>query len=204
MKTGTIAELYKSLGMKISFTMKRGVDRYKGESIDSAKFAVKSVDPNSPEAQMLKAMYGEGLDARLAMVDGLCVVAVAADPNAAVRELIDQVKAGGPKGTSGEIRAALDLLPQAEKADFLVTYNFLRLFQIAGAFMPMPIPPVEIPSKSNIVFAGGASRGKLAIDVALPKEHLMEMVQLFQKMQQQQMQIQQQKGGEPAQQKAER
>jgi ABC-type uncharacterized transport system YnjBCD substrate-binding protein len=56
------------------------------------------------------------------------------------------------------------------------------------AFMPMAaaMPQMDIPTKSNMVFAGSVAGGKMTIDVALPKEHLTEIMGVFQKMQQQQ------------------
>jgi len=47
---------------------------------------------------------------------------------------------------------------------------------------------MDIPTKSNIAFASKAGDGKMAVDIALPKEHLMEISSFFQKMQQQQQQ----------------
>ncbi len=198
MNTSGIMDFYKDMGLETGFTIQRGVDRYKDVSIDSAKFTMKSTDASSPQGQMINVMYGGGFDYRWGMVDGLWVCTIGSNANSAIRELIDQVKAGGPKQIGDEMKAALTLLPEADKADFVVTYNFLRLFKMVGAIMPIPMPmlQMDIPTKSNIVFAGKAGNGKLAVDIALPKEHLMEIMGVFQMMQQQQqqqkMQMQQQ------------
>ena len=46
---------------------------------------------------------------------------------------------------------------------------------------------MDIPTKSNIIFAGKAGNGKMVVDIALPKEHLTEIAAAaFQMMQQQQ------------------
>jgi general secretion pathway protein G len=84
-----------------------------------------------------------------------------------------------------EIRSAVALLPEAAKADFLVTFNYLRLFQMITAIIPFPMPQMDIPTKSNIVCAGKAGGGRLTVDVALPKEHLTEIMGAFQRMMQQ-------------------
>lgn len=141
---------------------------------------------------MINAMYGQGFDYRWALVDKFSVCAISDDPDAAVRRLIDQVKTGGSKQTCSEIKAALALLPGAEKADFLVTYNYLRLFKVFTAFMPVPMPQLDIPTKSNFNIAGKVGDGKLVVDVALPKEHLTEIMSMFMMMQQQMMQQQMQ------------
>jgi len=182
--TSGIMDFYKDMGIETSLTIERGVDRYKDVSIDSAKFTMKSTDANSPQGQMINAMYGGGFDYRWGMVDGLWVCTIGGNANLAIRELIDQVKAGGPKQIGNEMKAALALLPEADKADFVVTYNFLRWFKIVGAIMPMPMPipmlQMDIPTKSNIVFAAKAGNGKMVVDIALPKEHLMEIIAALQ------------------------
>jgi len=193
MNTGGIADFYKSMGMEMSFTITHGVDSYKGVSIDSAKLVMKSTDANSPQGQMINAMYGEGFDYRWSMIDGLFVCAIGGDVNPAICELIDEVKAGRPKQVAAEMKEALALLPEASKADFLGTYNFLRWFKMLAAFTPMPMPMVQmdIPTKSNIVFAGNAGNGRMVVDIAVPKEHLTETLAAALAMQQQMMQQQQ-------------
>jgi len=192
MNTSGIMDFYKDMGIETGFTIQRGVDRYKDVSIDSAKFTMKSTDANSPQGQMINVIYGGGFDYQWGMVDGLWVCTIGSNANSAIRELIDQVKAGGPKQIGDEMKTALTLLPEADKADFVVTYNFLRLFKMATAMVPVPIPQMDIPTKSNIVFAGKADNGKMVVDIALPKEHLMEIMAVFMKMQQQMMMMQQQ------------
>ncbi|OHB60389.1 MAG: hypothetical protein A2167_07200 [Planctomycetes bacterium RBG_13_46_10] len=189
MNTGSIADFYKSLGMEIKFELKRDTDNYKGISIDSAKLMMKFADPNVPQGQMLNAMFGNGFDYRWAVADGLWICAVSSDPNSAIRELIDEVKAGGPKQLADEMKAAMTLLPQSDRAEFVGTFNFLQYFGIITAFMPIPIPKMDIPTKSNIAFTGKAGNGKMSLEVALPKEHLMEISSFFQKMHQQQQEM---------------
>ncbi len=189
--TGGIADFYKNFGMEISFTLKHGVDNYKGHSIDSAKFVMKSTEPNSPQGQIINAIYGEGFEYRWAMVNGLLAAVMGGNVDKAMHELIDEVKAGGPKQLAGEMKSALALIPGANKADFVGTYNFLRYFGIISAFMPIPMPQTDIPTKNNIAFAGKAGDGKMAVEIAFPKEHLMEVMGIFQGMQQQRTQARQ-------------
>ena len=188
MNTSGIMEFYKSFGLEMSFAINRGVGSYKGVSIDSAKLLMKSTDPNLLEAQMIAAMYGEAFNYRWGMTDGLWVCAIGGDVDAAIRQLIDEVKAGEPKQMASEIKAALSLLPEANKADFMATYNFLRSFKMLGAFAPVPMPmlQMDIPTKSNIIFAGKVGGGKMTFEIALPKEHLTEIMSVFLMMQQQQ------------------
>lgn len=192
MNASAITDFYKSCGFEMGFTIKRSVDNYKDIPIDSAKFMMKSTEPNSPQGQMINAMYGEGFDYRWAIVDGLCVCAMGGDVESAIRQLIDQAKAGGPGQLANETRAALSLIPQAGKADFFGMYNFLRWFKIIGTMMPVPVPQMDTPTSGNIAFAGKITNGKMAFEAAFPKQHLMEMMGMFRMTQQQQMQPKQQ------------
>lgn len=193
MKTSSIMDFYKDMGIETGFTIQRGVDRYKDVSIDSAKLTMKSTDANSPQGQMINAMYGDGFDYRWGMVDGLWVCTIGSNANSEIRKLIDQVKAGDTKQLGNEMKAALALLPEADKADFLVTYNILRLFKMMTAMRVVPIPQIDIATKSNIAIAGKAGNGKMVVDIALPKEHLTEIMTAFITMQQKMMMQQQQK-----------
>jgi hypothetical protein len=184
MKTSGIMDFYKSMGMETSFSMEKAVDSYKGVSINSAKLTMKATDVNSPQAQMITSMYGEGFDYRWGMADGLFVCAVSGDVNSTIRELIDQVKAGSPKQIGAEVKAALSLLPEANKADFLVTLNVLRILKMVTSMVPVPIPPMDIQTSSNIVIAGNAADNRMVVNIAVPKQHLTEIMSTFMMMQQ--------------------
>jgi len=184
---GVFDDLYKKMGIEMDFTVKRGVDKYQGISIDAATLSMKFADANSPESQMINAMYGKGFGYRWAVVNGLWVCRISDDPNA-IYKLIDQVKAGPPAQVCPEMQKALSIIPDADNADVVATYNYLRLFKMMSAMMPMPMPKMDIPSKSNLVFAARVRDGSLSLDMALPKEHLSEMMMAFQMMQMQMMQ----------------
>jgi hypothetical protein len=179
-----IMDFYKSFGMETSFSMKNGVDNYKGISISSAKLTMKATDANSPQAQMINSMYGEGFDYRWGMVGGLFVCAVSGDVNSTIHELIDKVKDDSPKQIGSEMKTALSLLPEANKADFIVTFNVLRLFKMVTSMVPIPIPPMDIQTKSNIVIAGSSADSRMVVNIAIPKQHLIEIVSAFMMMQQ--------------------
>ena len=188
---GVFDDLYKNMGMETSFTVKRGADNYKGVSIDVAKLSMKFTDTNAPEAKMLEAMYGSGFEYRWAIVNGLWLCRISGDPNS-IYKLIDQVKAGPPAQMCSEMQKAMAIIPDADKSDVVFTYNYLRLLKMMSAMMPVPMPQMDIPSKSNLVFAAKAEKGTFTLDAALPKEHLQEMMMVFQMMMQMQMQQQMQ------------
>ncbi|HNS22667.1 MAG TPA: hypothetical protein PKH24_19345 [Sedimentisphaerales bacterium] len=183
--SGAVADFYKDMGLKASFEIQRKAETYKGVPVDAIKVSFTATDPNSQEAQMVTMMYGQGMNGRIAVVNNLLVYAFAGDPNPVVREMIDQVKAGGTTATaSTEVDTATKLIPAAEKADFFMTFNLLRAFQMASAMLPMGIPPVPAQSQSNIAVAGNADGGKLSIELAVPKQHVTEIMTAFMQMQQ--------------------
>jgi hypothetical protein len=208
MKNGALGRMYKNMGMEMSFDITRGSGEYNGVTIDSAKLAMKATDANSQQAQMISAMYGGGFDYRMAYVGDLHLIAVGRDPDAAIKKMIDSVKAGTAKQPVSEVTAALDLLGGGKDADVFGTINYIRLMAVAMGFMPMPMPMPfdQIPTKADIAFDGNVADGKLVADVAVPKEHIMELVtgvQMLmqqQQMQQQQMHQQQMQQGGPAEQ----
>jgi hypothetical protein len=184
MKTSGIMDFYKSMGMETSFSMEKAVDSYKGVSISSAKLTMKVTDTTSPQAQMITSMYGEGFDYRWGIDDGLFICAVSGDVNSTIRELIDEVKAGSPKQIGSEMKAALSLLPEGNKADFVLTFNVLRLFNMVTSMVPIPIPPMDFQTKNNIVVAGSAADSRMVVNIAVPKQHLIEIMAAFMAMQQ--------------------
>jgi hypothetical protein len=192
MREGTVADFYQKLGLKMQFDLKRNVETYKDVPIDSIHFTLQPADTNTPNApmqmQMMKTMLGEGFDLRLAIVNDLLLYTLAADPETKIHTLIDQVKAGGPTQIAGEVQAALSLLPDAQKAQVFGTYNILRLMQLGMAFVPIPLPSVDASTQSGIAFAGDIGGGKLLVNVAIPKQHVQELMQFFMSLQQQKMQ----------------
>lgn len=192
MTSGPIADFYQQMGMKVSFDLKRKVDTYKGAEIDSVTFAMTATDANSPQSQMINQMYGDGFNVQMATVDGKLIYALAAEPGAAVRKLIDQVKAGNAGQTPAEVQSAMALIPGADKADFFTTFNALRMLQMVSAFAPIPIPASNISSQSNMAIAGDTADGKLTIQLAVPKQHVLEIMGMVMQMQMQQQQGMQQ------------
>jgi len=66
------------------------------------------------------------------------------------------------------------------------------------AMMPIPMPQPSFQTKSNLVLAGSVDKGKGTLHVALPKEHLTEIIQAVQQIMMQQMQQQRPStGGQP-------
>ena len=196
MNSGPIAEFYESLGMKFQFELKRGAETYKGVTIDGIRVAIQPTNTSSQEGQMISAIYGDGFTGRLAVVDNLLAYVIATDAEPKLRALIDQIKAGTAPQTPGEMKSAMELIPGSEKAGFVGTYNYLRLLQMATAMMPMRVPLGDVASQSNIAMAGNTDEGRMTLNVAVPKQHVLEIMTVFMKMQQQKMMEQQKQQGQ--------
>ncbi len=193
------SDMYSQMGIKQSFSFESNIDTYKDVLISKMRFSMKMTDANSPEAMMINTMYGEGFDYRYGIVDKNLLMTIGGNPDASIRKLIDVAKAGGPTGVCSEVTEAMKLIPNAEKANFFATLNLIRAVSMVKAFIPMPIPiPAlpDVPTNSNLAFAGRVGEGTFTLDIAVPKQHLTEITTVFQKMQQQQ-QMQQMDQNQP-------
>lgn len=174
--TSGITDFYKKMGMDMNFVTKMNMYEYKDAKVNSAKLILKASDPNSPEAQILDKMYGDGFEYRWSVVDGLCVEAIAGDVDAAVKELIDEVKAGGATVSATEIKQASTLLGNGAD-DLFGTFNIIRSIKMISAVQPaFPIKIADFQSKSNIAFGGQINNGKALLKVAVPKAHVSEVM----------------------------
>jgi hypothetical protein len=184
MQEGAFAKLYKGFGMEMDFKVQRQTDTYKGIRIDSAKLTFKMGDEKSPQTQMIRKIYGDALDYRWAFVKGHCVYAIGGGADAGVRELIDQVQAGGPSQMGSQMKAALAAIPQSQQADAVGTFNYVRLLNMVLGAMHTPggesTVKLDVPTTSNIAFAARTtSDGVLKMQMVLPKEHLVEIQSAF-------------------------
>ncbi|MHC4538412.1 MAG: hypothetical protein ACYS74_01360 [Planctomycetota bacterium] len=115
MEEGVFADMYKGFGMEMDVEINRDAGTYKGTKIGGAKVMFKMGEEDAPPAQMLAKMFGDGLTYRWAFTAGHCVYTLGSDADNMIRELIDQVKAGGPRQTGSETRAAhIQLRPNAQ------------------------------------------------------------------------------------------
>jgi len=192
MTSSGIFKMYKEMGIGAEFTIDRNVETYKGVSIDKVKFSMKLEDAALPqEAQMLKALYAEGIEYHWGVTNGLFAATIGNDSAKTIHDLIDQIQAGQAKQVCSEMKAAMALIPGSENSDIFVTMNALRLVKmgmgLAGSILPVQLPDIDIETKSNIVMAGKADNGKITIQLAIPKEHIQEIMTTIITIQQQMM-----------------
>ena len=183
MQDGTFNKLYKGFGMEMDFKVEREIDTYQGIDIDAAKLEFKMGDEEGPQNRMLKQIFGDGLDYRLAFVDNYCIYSIGGNADKGIRELIDQVKSGGPKEIGSEMKAALDVIPESKQAEAVGTYNYVRILNLLPNMILEPdgagLPNLNVPTKSNVAFASGLDDGKITMQIAMPKKHLLEIKSAF-------------------------
>ena len=97
--------------------------------------------------------------------------------------LSQMLGAKDPKEMGPQLKSITSLIPNADKADYVGTYNLMNLFKLAMAFAPMPAPKMDMPAKSSMAFAVKVGEGALSLDIALPKEHLAEIAAVAMMMQ---------------------
>ena len=180
MEDGAFGELYKGFGMEMSVKIKRGAGTYQGVTIDAAKVNFK-INEKSMQSQMIEEMFGDGLDYSWAFVNNNCVYTIGGDADKMIRELIDQVKAGGPKKIGAEMKAAMDAIPGSKQADVVGTFNYVRAINMATRFMIEGADSADqVQSQSSIAFAGRTTEGgKMKLQMVLPKKHLQEIQSVF-------------------------
>jgi len=157
MEDGAFGDLYKGFGMEMDVKINRGAGTYKGVTIDAAKVNFK-ISEKSMQSQMIGGMFGDGLHYSWAFVNNNCVYTIGDDADKMIRELIDQVKAGGPKKIGAEMEAAMDAIPGSEQADAVGTFNYVRALNMVTRFMVEDADSADqVQSQGGIAFAGSAT-----------------------------------------------
>ena len=175
-------------GMNMSVQLDKNTSKYKDANINSLKYALKAQDSNSPEAQVIESMFSDGFDAKYAIVNNISLFAFGADNAAMINQLIDKTKSPSAV-TSEEVKKAFSLIEGSENADIFATFNILRIMKMGMSFVPMQAPQIpDIPTTSNIVLAAKTDNGQMKLDIAVPKDHIKEIMAMVQTMQMQQMQ----------------
>lgn len=87
-----------------------------------------------------------------------------------------------PAESGAEMAGVSALLPNADSAEVAGTYDLMQLLDLADDMpipMPVELPAPTAPSKSAVAYAVTADKGQFAADIAIPKEHVVEIVDYF-------------------------
>ena len=185
MQEGAFADLYKGFGMQMEVNVEQDAGTYEGIPIHAARVKFKAGENESLQGKAMMKMFGGGLEYRWAFVDGCCVYTVGGEPDKMIHELIDQVRAGGPKTIAPEVQAGLDAIEGSRQADVFGTFNYVRMLNLTAGFMfPASDETVklDVPTRSDIAFAGRTVDGEGRLQVVLPKTHLLEIKSAFEKL----------------------
>ena len=118
------------------------------------------------------------ITARVSAIPGTELAQTLVRGSEQLQDLFDAVGAKAPGQMGPEFSAVSAILPNAVQADYVGTYDLMSLFALAATFspIPLPVPDANVPSKSSIAYAVKVDAGRMAVDIALPKEHLTEIM----------------------------
>ena len=189
-------KLYKAMGMPLSFELSRATDSHRGVSIDTMTITL-DLPENDPGAEMLRGIYGDAFEMKMATVDNLLLVVMGQDSQGDIVSLIDKVKAG-PAAPGGDIKVALATVTDADNADAVASINVIRLVSGMGDMMqgvPMVgqmvsafLDKLNVPTQSCLASSITINHGKANVQLAIPKQHVMEIMAAVMQIQQQVMQ----------------
>lgn len=176
---GGLANLYLKMGIKSRFEVEYKTDTYGDVSIDSTRFEMSPTDPNSQYGQAIKTVYQGGINYRSAVIDNLVICVADTEPNETIYKLIDRVKAQNPSQYSGSMNEALSVLSSPSDADVIGTFNvvnYLKMIMAMGQmFGNQQMPSFDYDTQTNIAFSVKVGDGKEILEIAVPKDHIMEI-----------------------------
>ncbi|MEJ2702575.1 MAG: hypothetical protein P8Z79_09055, partial [Sedimentisphaerales bacterium] len=153
-------------------------------AINAANVMFKRSGEETMQGEAIAKMFGSsGLEYRWAFLDDYCVYTVGGEPDKLIRELIDEVRAGGPKEVAPGIKAALDSIEGSREADAFGTFSYARMLRM-GLELMLPAgeaeaAKTEMPAKSEIAFAGRTVDDDGVVQVVVPKAQLLEVKAAF-------------------------
>ncbi|MCK5175220.1 MAG: hypothetical protein KAR47_17635, partial [Planctomycetes bacterium] len=194
----SVGKLYQAMGIPMSLELSKATDSHRGVSIDTVTIIL-DIPDDEPGAEMVKAMYGDLILLKMALVDNLLLVVMGQEAQDDIVSLIDKVKAG-PTAIGGDLKVAMATVTDADNADYIVSINVIRLVSgLSGMLETMPmfgqmasafLGNMNVPTESCLASSTTVDRGKANIQLAIPKQHVMEIMaavmQVQQQMQQQQ------------------
>jgi hypothetical protein len=199
----SLREIYAdSFDIQVEYKMTQAAESYRGVSIDAITCSMDSTDPNSEYAQLIQNVYGQGINYRWAFTDGLYLCSIGSNCQHQIRDLIDKAKDSIDNQPNPEITAAMQMLTEPQECDFFGTLNYVRILNIATVYMPSeisaPLTDLQFSSKSNLAFGGKVGAGRESLEIAIPKEHLIEITTAVEAMNKVMMQQYQQQAEEAA------
>jgi thiol-disulfide isomerase/thioredoxin len=192
--------LYKTMGIPAELKYESAVSTYKSATIDAMSISITaSDDPNDMTYKEIEKIYGsDGFKYYFAQTKDKFYLAMGPNSEDTLKALIDQ-----PPSTaapSGDIKIAMDALESTPYDDFIMSVNVIKLIKGMGEMIealgaqPGMEPAAamfndmkDLPTKSCLVVGGNIGDGLATLRLAVPKQHLIEIVGMGMQIQQQAM-----------------
>ncbi|MBN2136488.1 MAG: hypothetical protein JW720_01645 [Sedimentisphaerales bacterium] len=125
-----------------------------------------------PSPDVLKIM------GRISAVPGSELADTFVRNSAKLQPLFGMIGAKAPAQLGPDLAAVTTMLPQAANANLAGKLDLMQLFGILAMVAPVPMPKLDPakPSKSAMAYAVSVGAGEMAVDIALPKEHVIEII----------------------------
>jgi len=202
---GVINTFYQSMELPFVFSYEAGVETYKAVAIDAFKMTFEMEDGDEATA-MIKQLYGpNGLTYYGAQKDKMLFVAFGPNGTSDLKAMID---APANKAASGDLQTAMTVLgATAQQADIVGSVNYLKLVkglmgmaQQMGGEAEMGMlsgfaGAMDVPTQSCMAVSATVANGKIVSRIAMPKQHLAEIITAVMQAQAQMMQQMQTQGG---------
>ena len=194
--------LYKGMGIPAALNYEPGALTYKNIPIDVVSISATGADdPNNAMQQGMNMMYGGQFKYYLAQTQDKFYITMGPGSEEKLKALMDQsTSAPAPE----DIKIAMNALKGTGYNDFVCSINVIKLLQGMGEMMqtmssqPGMAPAAamfggikDVPTQSCLVLGGKVADGQAAMRLAIPKQHLIEIVAMGVQIQQQMMASQQ-------------
>lgn len=201
--------MYRSMGLPLTLEYTPNTSTYNDVEIDTMQLKVEEAQANeSAETQQMREglnmAYGpEGLQYHIATVDKTMIVSIDPDQTA-IHKLIYQAQNTNTLKPSRDMQLAFDLLPNAQKAEMVMTINYLRLIGGAMNYVKTMVPGPqgemfaslaqlgEHSQSALVAAASSTEKDRIVADIVMPKAHVMEIFTAVMQVQAQMMQAKKQ------------
>jgi len=96
-------------------------------------------------------------------------------------QMLIQLLQAGPPQQNPQINEISSYITDAENADFVAKFNLIELQKSAAAFAPTSVLDVNFTAKTSAFCTVTFGQNSLSTKIALPKEHLQELISYSQK-----------------------
>lgn len=196
--------LYRTMEMPATLIYEPAAESHNTVAIDriQIQFQMDDTPAELAEFDLMAQMWADdGFTYYVAQKGDLFFTTFGPDALADIRQLIDAPPAAAP---AGQLQKAMTILgPAADRADAIAAVNYLKLAkgslgmmtQLAGPMGEMFAPmaqALDIETQSCMAVSAHIADGKITARLALPRQHLSEVITAVMKMQELMMQMEMQ------------